>query len=181
MALVALAGVAAARGQATRALRLGAAASVLNSATGLNNTSAWHANFERWLAPARQALDAAASAEAETAGRSMALREAIDYALNEDDPPPDEPAPVAPAGQPSAIPAPAPLSPAVLMLTPREREVVVLVARGMTNRQIAEALVITEGTAANHIRHILDRLTLDTRVQVAAWAVANGLYQRAST
>jgi non-specific serine/threonine protein kinase len=181
MALAALAGVAAARGQAERAMRLGAAASVLTSATGLINTSAWHANFERWLAPARQALDAAASAEAETTGRSMALREAVAYALNDDDLPPAASASVAPSEQPTVIPAPASLSRAALMLTPREREVVLLVARGMTNRQIAEALTITEGTAANHVRHILNRLTLDTRVQVAAWAVEHGLYQRART
>jgi DNA-binding NarL/FixJ family response regulator len=51
----------------------------------------------------------------------------------------------------------------------------------MTNRQIAEALTITEETAANHVRHVLNRLTLDTRVQVVAWAVEHGLYRRAST
>ena len=37
-------------------------------------------------------------------------------------------------------------------------------------------LVITEGTAANHVKHILARLTLDSRVQIAAWAVERGLY-----
>ena len=36
----------------------------------------------------------------------------------------------------------------------------VLIARGLTNRQIAEALVITEGTAANHVDHILNKLGL---------------------
>jgi non-specific serine/threonine protein kinase len=181
MALAALAGVAAARGQAVRALRLGAAASLLSSATGLSNTSAWHTNFDRWLEPARRSLDAASRADAEMAGRSMTIREAIDYALGDDDAPPEASATASPAEQPVAIPAQAHLSQAAALLTPREREVVVLVARGMTNRQIAEALVITEGTAANHIRHILNRLTLDTRVQVAAWAVENGLYQRAGT
>jgi non-specific serine/threonine protein kinase len=180
MALAALAGVAAARGQAVRALRLGAAASLLNTATGLSNTPAWHANFNRWLEPARRSLDAASSAAAEAAGRSMTLDEAIEDALAGDDAPPDEPAPGALIGQPPAIPAPAHLSGAAALLTPREREVVALVARGMTNRQIAEVLAITEGTAANHIGHILNRLTLDSRVQVAAWAVENGLYQRTS-
>jgi DNA-binding NarL/FixJ family response regulator len=41
----------------------------------------------------------------------------------------------------------------------------------MTNRQIASELVITEGTAANHVKHILARLVLDSRVQVAAWVI----------
>jgi non-specific serine/threonine protein kinase len=53
--------------------------------------------------------------------------------------------------------------------------VAALVARGLTNRQIAAALVITEGTAANHVKHILARLDLDSRVQVAAWAIEHGL------
>jgi DNA-binding CsgD family transcriptional regulator len=64
-------------------------------------------------------------------------------------------------------------------LTPREREVAVLIARGLTNTQIAEALVITRGTAANHVAHILGRLGLRSRTQVAIWAVHNGLVQPA--
>jgi non-specific serine/threonine protein kinase len=62
-------------------------------------------------------------------------------------------------------------------LTQRGQEVAVLVAQGMTNRQIAEALVITEGTAANHVKHILARLVLDSRVQIATWAIERGLHQ----
>jgi DNA-binding NarL/FixJ family response regulator len=50
-----------------------------------------------------------------------------------------------------------------------------LIARASTNRQIAEALVITEGTAANHVVHILNKLGFGSRIQIAAWAVAHGL------
>jgi DNA-binding NarL/FixJ family response regulator len=60
---------------------------------------------------------------------------------------------------------------AVLDLTPRQREIVRLIACGRTNRQIAQELVITVGTAANHVAQVLDRLGLDNRAQVAAWAV----------
>jgi DNA-binding NarL/FixJ family response regulator len=67
-----------------------------------------------------------------------------------------------------------------LGLSPRELEVAALVARGMTNRQIAEELVITEGTAANHVKHILARLVFDSRVQIAAWAVERGLHRASS-
>jgi DNA-binding CsgD family transcriptional regulator/tetratricopeptide (TPR) repeat protein len=61
------------------------------------------------------------------------------------------------------------------MLTRREREVAVLVAQGMTNHQIAEALVIADGTAGVHVDHILNKLGFRSRAQVAAWAVAQGL------
>jgi DNA-binding NarL/FixJ family response regulator len=44
-----------------------------------------------------------------------------------------------------------------------------LIARGRTNREIAAALVITEGTAANHVAHILDKLGFSFRSQIAAW------------
>jgi DNA-binding NarL/FixJ family response regulator len=60
---------------------------------------------------------------------------------------------------------------ALLELTPRQREIVILIACGRTNRQIAQELVITVGTAANHVAQVLDRLGLDNRAQVAAWAV----------
>jgi predicted ATPase/DNA-binding CsgD family transcriptional regulator len=60
-------------------------------------------------------------------------------------------------------------------LTPREWEVVELLARGATNREIGEALFITEGTAALHVQHILAKLGFGSRAQVAAWAVLHGL------
>ena len=63
-------------------------------------------------------------------------------------------------------------------LTRREREVVALLARGLTNRQIAEALVLTEGTAENYVQRVLGKLGFNNRVQVAAWAVEHGLGSR---
>jgi DNA-binding CsgD family transcriptional regulator len=56
-------------------------------------------------------------------------------------------------------------------LTRREREVAALVASGATNRGIADALVLTEGTVANHVRRILLKLGLRTRTQLAVWSV----------
>src|SRR5687768_15122906 len=47
---------------------------------------------------------------------------------------------------------------AVTLLTARQQEVAGLLAQGLTNRQIAERLVLTEGTVANHVEHILGRL-----------------------
>jgi DNA-binding CsgD family transcriptional regulator len=60
-------------------------------------------------------------------------------------------------------------------LTRREGEIAALVARGLTNRQIAAALHISERTAENHVQHILTKLGLHTRTQIATWAVSEGL------
>lgn len=54
-------------------------------------------------------------------------------------------------------------------LTPREAEVASLVAEGLTNRQIAGRLFISERTAQNHVQHILTKLGFATRSQIAAW------------
>jgi DNA-binding NarL/FixJ family response regulator len=54
-------------------------------------------------------------------------------------------------------------------LTPREREVAALVAQGLTNREIAGRLYLSERTAQNHVQHILTKLNLSNRSQIAAW------------
>jgi DNA-binding CsgD family transcriptional regulator/tetratricopeptide (TPR) repeat protein len=59
---------------------------------------------------------------------------------------------------------------AVTVLTRRELEVAGLVARGMTNRDIAKQLFLSERTAQNHVQHILDKLGFSARSQIAAWA-----------
>jgi len=61
------------------------------------------------------------------------------------------------------------------LLTPREREVLVLVARGMTNRRIGELLEISEHTVRNHLCSIYHKLHLDNRLQVAVYSVTHGL------
>ena len=63
----------------------------------------------------------------------------------------------------------------VAPLTERQSEVARLIARGFTNAQIAEALVVTPGTAANHVEHILSRLGCGNRAQIAAWAAEHHL------
>jgi non-specific serine/threonine protein kinase len=60
-------------------------------------------------------------------------------------------------------------------LTSRERDVVRLLAQGCTNREIAEALVISRGTVRTHVAHVLEKLDLHSRVELAVWAVARGL------
>jgi DNA-binding NarL/FixJ family response regulator len=60
-------------------------------------------------------------------------------------------------------------------LTEREREVLALVARGYTNKQIADTLYVSEKTARNHVSHILEKLGLSRRSEAAAFAVEHKL------
>jgi len=65
--------------------------------------------------------------------------------------------------------------PAADSLTTREREVLILIADGATNRQIARQLGISERTARTHVSSILGKLALASRTQAALWAVREGL------
>ena len=60
-------------------------------------------------------------------------------------------------------------------LTPREREILVLVAQGRSNREIAQVLVISERTARTHVSNVLAKLDLASRTQAALWAVREGM------
>jgi DNA-binding CsgD family transcriptional regulator len=57
-------------------------------------------------------------------------------------------------------------------LTEREQEVARLVAKGLTNKEIADRLVISERTAEGHVQRILDKLGFRSRAQIAAWQAA---------
>jgi DNA-binding NarL/FixJ family response regulator len=70
-----------------------------------------------------------------------------------------------------------PKHPQPCLLSARELEIVALIAAGDSNRVIADKLFITENTVKNHIKNILTKLDLDNRVQLAAYAVKNGLTQ----
>ncbi len=77
--------------------------------------------------------------------------------------------PAADPSSPSPDPTPQEVDESVDVLTPREREVLELVALGLTNREIAERLVISENTVRTHLRRILDKLHVHSRVEAAIW------------
>ena len=60
-------------------------------------------------------------------------------------------------------------------LSPREREVAALLAHGLSNRQIAQRLAVTERTVGAHVEHILDKTGFASRHQVGVWAEEHGL------
>lgn len=157
-AFLLLAFVAAADSQPVRALRLAGAAERARKALGdaEEGYAAYVTESERWLRPARQALREQAPV-AWSEGEAMTLEEATAYALADGE---------GDSRQRSAFASG--LDP----LTPRERAVAELVARRLTNRQIAAELFISEATAKRHVENILGKLGLASRAQVPAWVAA---------
>ena len=100
--------------------------------------------------------------EAFAEGASYSFDQAVALALGED---PDAPGSSGAPATPSRRPGPD----APGRLTPREREIAVLLAEGLTNREIAARLVISQRTAETHVDHILAKLGMTSRAQVASW------------
>jgi predicted ATPase/DNA-binding CsgD family transcriptional regulator len=182
LSLGCVAALAAADDQPERALRLLAVAERAGRETGTPLAPVFEAANEPLLREAARRLGPTLAERARAAGASLPLERAVDDTLTwlagQDRPgQPERPAPPAPELDLDALlPAPPDPRPASL-LTRRERDVAALLGRGLTNRQIAEALVITEGTAANYVQRVLHRLDLRTRSQVAAWSVEHGLHR----
>jgi non-specific serine/threonine protein kinase len=168
MALSNLAVVAQRTGEPLRAVRFfGTAEALREAATGstfLAVSPAERAICEESVQLARQAIGEPAFTIGWAAGRALSFDEAVAAGL-------------AAQSEPQLEPAPAP-GPATEPLTRREQEVAVLIAEGFTNREIGQRLVITEWTVDTHVRHILTKLGLRSRAQVAAWAVERHLGRR---
>jgi DNA-binding CsgD family transcriptional regulator len=194
-AFAGLAALAAQQGQFERALRLAAGAAARAQEPSVRFAVDWSiehgvtAQLDPYLAPAYRALTPDEQAAARTAGERMTPEELFELALAGEPvqiigPAASERIGAARARRAAAAPAapatgrsdnePAPATEAS-RLSAREQQVAVLVARGLTNKQIAAELVVAESTAARHVEHILAKLGLRARVQIGAWAVARGL------
>ena len=154
--LEACAVTAAAEGRRDQALRLAAAAPAIAGWPGVLPV-VLPSLSEAWLAAMRSVVGSRADA-VWSDGADLPTEEAIAEALgtqaDEDHP-----------------------EPAAHRLTRREQEVVRLVAQGHTNREIAQALVISPGTARVHVERILSKLHLHSRIQLVVWAVGQHLSQ----
>jgi DNA-binding CsgD family transcriptional regulator len=142
------------QGQAERTVTLLSAAATLRQHTGVPIPPILRPAYERDLATARGAIGSNRYAAAWTAGSAMTIDQLVEYAR--------EAEAVPPRNETSADP-----------LSQRERQVIALLARGSTNRQIAEELIISVRTADAHVAHILAKLNLSTRAQAAVWAVGH--------
>jgi len=150
-----LACICAAEGEAERAARLFGAAEALLEAVGSQHEPGEAALREPYLAAARSELDEASWEEAWAEGQAMSMEQATEYALSQEMP---LMSPSPGSEQPSSDEPPS--------FTRREKEVAVLVAQGLTNRQIAQELVLSEHTVHHHVTNILKKLNLSSRQQV---------------
>lgn len=135
------------------AIFLGAATSLWGSfGQQLYGSRFWQEGRERWSTAAREALGQPAFDAAHRHGASLSHAELVQHALD-----PEQ------RGAPEATSE----------LSPREREIVELVAEGHTNREIAEQLFLSHRTVEGHVSHALDKLGLQRRGQLAAWISHN--------
>jgi predicted ATPase/DNA-binding SARP family transcriptional activator/DNA-binding CsgD family transcriptional regulator len=165
-ALDSFAVIAGAKGQGERAARLWGAAEALRKTIGAAIHPTDRPDYDRSVAAVRSQLDEASWEAAFAQGMAMSAEEAAEYALSEEVAPDPE---RLPAGRNTDEPL------TTDPLTAREREVAAMVARGMSNRQIAQELYLSERTIEVHVSKILRKLELTSRTEIAAWATEQRL------
>ena len=150
----------------TRSARLWGAAESLREAVGATLSPIEMRVYGQYIEAARGRLDLSAWNEAWAEGRAMTADQAVEYATSDR----RRPRPRAASTSENASATKQPDG----MLTRRQREVAFLVAGGLTNRQIASELRISENTVANHVAHILRKLDATSRSRIAIWAKDDG-------
>jgi predicted ATPase/DNA-binding CsgD family transcriptional regulator len=155
-----LGAVAAATGRPEQAVRLFGAAEAMREVQGAVLPPAERPRLERAIASARTHLPAAAFAAAWAAGRALSTDHAIAEAL----------------ALAEEITATLVAGPSLRHgLTPRELDVLRLIAEGLSNREIGHRLSLSERTAEHHVLHILTKLDLSSRSAATAYAIRHGL------
>ena len=147
-----------------RAIRLDAASLAFGASIGARQSRPMRQIYDARLASAASALGEAGLTRARLLGQTTTLEQAIEEAVSW-------------LGEPPVLPSSPREARDQPRLTRREREVAALIAQGCSNREIAEALTVAEGTAANHVFRLMSRLGFHNRAQVAAWAVEQRLHE----
>ncbi len=151
-----------AQGSPRRAVRLAGAAAAVRDRFSIPLSELVRATLERGRSAAKQALAQGAYASAWQEGYELDPEEAVRYALHTDEMPALGGSGQRPSTQTD-------------LLSPRERQIAIRVAQGRTNRQIAAELVISERTVDTHVTHILAKLKVRSRAEVAAIVATEGL------
>ena len=158
-----------ARGEAERAARLFGAAQALREATGVPLEPAMHALAEPYLVGARSQLDESAWTAAWEEGRAMSMEAAFEYALSE-----EEPSTITSSAAPTEQLS-TPVSEHPAGLTPREVEVLGLVAEGLTNPQVAQRLFLSPRTVQRHLNSVYRKLGVSSRTAATHLALEHDL------
>jgi len=153
-----LASLGARQGEFVRAARLWGAAEVLRESVGMHIAPFERADYEQRVAAARAKLGAEAFASAWAQGRTMTPEQALTM-----------------QGSLSTTIVTTPSSTYPAGLTAREVGVLRLVARGLTNSEIAKELRLSEKTIAHHLTHIFNKTTSENRAAAAAFAIRHKL------
>ena len=164
--LAGLAAAAAASGQPERAAEVFAASAALVADIGIPLSPVDQLTLAQDMDAVRARLGTSAWEAAWATGSALSTDEAVQLAVVDGNGPP-----LAAAAEAGASPVGVGSS----ALSPRELEVVQLLARGLTNREIASALAISEKTVGTHIDHIMTKVGLRSRTLIALWAVEGGL------
>ncbi|HEX6874700.1 MAG TPA: LuxR C-terminal-related transcriptional regulator [Nocardioidaceae bacterium] len=143
-------------GRSAEAARLLGAVQAALDTIGASLFGHLHEDHDRCLARTREALGDAAFKRAIEDGSTLRFDDAVALAL----------------GRRTPAPAAADTHGDEVRLTRRESEIAALVAEGLTNREIAERLVMAQRTAEGHVAHILGKLNFTSRTQLAAWVAA---------
>jgi predicted ATPase/DNA-binding CsgD family transcriptional regulator len=143
-----LAAAAAAKRLGRRGARLLGAADALREVTGAPLAHAERHDYDATMRKIQELLTPADFAMEHAIGRDMSVEQAVEFAVQNDE---------------------ARALPSLSGLTARERQVATLVARGLTNAQIAHSLSVSRRTVSTHLEHTFAKLNIQSRAELAAW------------